>query len=224
MTNMQSLDGDGTGLGADDLSSAPGAAASAPGGAETRRLPSLPGGGSILLVGLFLAGIGALYLLSLRNAPAEASGEQRLVEARVESALAELDRQGRPGEAQDAADIVKRFYLDPQSRQIPRDRLRGNPFVFQPPPSARPERPAAQEVNLTPGEAREARQWQQAQAAIKRLRLQSILAGTHGKVAMISNNMLTEGQRIDGWTVVRIDRRQVTLAWKDRTHVLKMPD
>ena len=69
-------------------------------------------------------------------------------------------------------------------------------------------------------------EWKEAAAAAKRMQLQSILSSTHGKrkVAMISNNLLTEGQRIDGWTVVQIQPRSVTLKWKDRTFVLRMPE
>ena len=53
------------------------------------------------------------------------------------------------------------------------------------------------------------------------MRLQSILFGEQ-TVAVISNNLLTEGQQIDGWTVTQIRRRSVTLKWKDKTFVLEM--
>jgi hypothetical protein len=40
---------------------------------------------------------------------------------------------------------------------------------------------------------------------------------------MISSNLVTVGQTIKGWTVVRIDAREVELSWKDKTYVLEMP-
>ena len=39
---------------------------------------------------------------------------------------------------------------------------------------------------------------------------------------MISNNLLTEGQVIRGWTIVKIQPESVTLKWKDQTVELKM--
>jgi hypothetical protein len=39
---------------------------------------------------------------------------------------------------------------------------------------------------------------------------------------MISNQVLTVGQSIRGWTVVEITPRQVVLAWKSHRHILTM--
>ena len=60
-------------------------------------------------------------------------------------------------------------------------------------------------------------------SAVHTLSLQSVVTGEHGTMAMISNNLLTVGQRIHGWTVSEIGPRHVVLAWKDRQHVLHMP-
>ena len=53
----------------------------------------IPGAGGLVLVGLFLAGITGLYVLSLSSGPASASASDadRLVEARIDSVLSELD-------------------------------------------------------------------------------------------------------------------------------------
>ena len=42
-------------------------------------------------------------------------------------------------------------------------------------------------------------------------------------MAMISNNLLREGQDIGGWTVVRIQPKEVVLGWQDKQYVLTPP-
>jgi len=49
-----------------------------------------------------------------------------------------------------------------------------------------------------------------------------VLSGSSGRFATISNNLLTEGQTISGWTVSKIIPGEVVLTWRDQTHVLKM--
>ena len=190
-------------------------------GAKKRGRLQTPGVGGMVMVGVFRAGIAGLYLLSRGNRPAEASAEQRLVEARVDSALLELDQAGGPDRAGPGKklSVVERFYHDSRSRQIPLGDLRSNPFVFKPPPG---KRKAAVALGGTkPKKPAVSPQWRQASEAARRMRLQSILFGQQ-TVAVISNNLLTEGQQIDGWTVTRIRPRSVTLKWKDRTFVLEM--
>jgi len=195
-------------------------------GTEKRPRLQIPGGGSLMLVGLFLAGIAGLYVLSRSSGPASASASdaERLVEARVDSVLLTLGSPAESTRTPEGLKVAERFYHDSRSRQIPLRDLQTNPFAFKVPPNLRKiiAKPKKIEVKKPTVSA----EWKEAAAAAKRMQLQSILSSTHGKrkVAMISNNLLTEGQQIDGWTVVQIQPRSVTLKWKDRTFVLRMPE
>jgi len=187
-------------------------------------MPKLPlSKENALLAGLFVAGMIAVYLLGLRGGPAEASASQRAAERQVDSALQQLDRMlpdAAPGRSK-AKQVVDTFYYEARQRQIPIEQLSGNPFVFTlPAPRAEPlrtTRTEATDLRTQPEDDVDVSQ------AVKNLRLQSVLMGTHGATAMISNNMLTEGQEIQGWTVKTILPREVILTWKDRQYVLSMP-
>ncbi len=179
-----------------------------------------------LVIGLFFAGIAAVYLLSLRGGPSEASAEQRAAEEQVESALDQLGRlpTGSAPGSKRAMEVVNTFYYEASQRQISPDHLRDNPFVFHPP--TRAEAPEKTTPDPQPQEdprvaAREKRLSEAVQAA-KSLHLQSILKGSDGAKALISNNLLSEGDLIQGWTIRRIEPKQVLLDWKDHTYVLEM--
>ena len=179
------------------------------------------GGGNLVLVGLFVAGILCVYFLSIRKGPSAASAEQLTAEAKVDVALNHIrketgDRAGRPSEAMA---VVKTFYHETGARQIPASKLNGNPFAFKPPGA---EEPAATDTRESGFSAFDSPVYVQSLGAVERLQLQSILKGPNGSVAMISNNLLTEGQMIEGWKIVKIQPREVILSGNGRQYVLKM--
>jgi len=174
--------------------------------------------GNLMLVGLFTAGIAGVYVLSLQQGPASASAQERQNEMRVETALSMINNQTFAGQSRKAQEIVDTFYQEARLRQIPLGKLAGNPFVYSPPrPVEAPaETPAASKKDPLVVAIEQARE------AVKDLELQSVLKGQHGSTAMISSNLLTEGQVIRGWTVSKIGPREVVLTWKEHTHVLRM--
>jgi hypothetical protein len=117
---------------------------------------------------------------------------------------------------------VDTFYYETSQRQIPADEMPGNPFEFKPPAADKPV-PVATTTGEGESNAVGAKRLSEAMEAARQLRLQSILTGANGATAMISNNLLTEGQTIAGWTVKKIQGRQVTLTWNDQAYELKMP-
>lgn len=179
-----------------------------------------------LVIGLFLAGIAAVYLLSLRGGPAEASAEQRAAEQQVESALDQLGRlpSGSTPGSKRAMEVVNTFYYEASQRQIPPDQLRDNPFCFHAP--SRVETPAKTapdpEPQTDPKVAAREKRLSEAMQAARSLQLQSILKGGDGAKALISNNLLSEGDLIQGWTIRKIESKQVLLDWKEHTYVLEM--
>ncbi|HUU60718.1 MAG TPA: hypothetical protein VMZ50_14450, partial [Phycisphaerae bacterium] len=161
----------------------------------------------------------------LRGGPAAASAEQRLADAKVDSALLLYNRSagGSAGPRSASPSIVDRFYYDAEQRQVPPGDLQANPFLFKAPPKT-PASDVMQEAQSKAPAAAPSGEWKGALSAAQGLKLQSVLSGSHGNVAMISNNLLTEGQTIRGWTVNRIDPKAVTLSWKNRKFILRMPD
>lgn len=194
-----------------------------PGGPEVqtaakRPLPNLSLlNGNLGLLVMFAAGIGAIYLLSLRTGPAAASAESKSAEVQVDDALTRLSK-GDPHNLK-ASTVVSTFYLQARQRQIPLDELRQNPFVFRMPaqapitPGTGPEQPV---VEPQPDEMA-------ALDEVRHLRLQSVMQGSSGATAMISNNLLTEGQKIRAWTVKKIGSDQVLLTFQNHEHVLTLP-
>jgi len=181
--------------------------------------------GNLLLAGAFAAGIVCIYILSLRGGPSQASAEQNETQTQVDNVLSKLAAAGAGGgiSKKDQAGINTSYY-EARHRQIDLSALRGNPFVFArspaDKPASRPENPVGAKVEP---KAEESQDYTRALQEAQKLSLQTILTGSSGSTAMISNNLLTEGQTINGWTVSKIRPSEVVLTWKDKTYVLALP-
>ena len=199
----------------------------APPAAEDRKVPVIGGvwrwfkEGNTPLVVMFAAALAGVYVLSLRQGPSTASAQDEAEDGQVELALAawQARTEATKKAGGSAHDLVNTFYYETKQRQIPLERLVGNPYEFKV-PAATPLLPLAEtsQLQTAPEESPQG----DALSAVKELRLQSVLAGPHGATAMISNNILTEGQVIRGWTIVKIDPESVLLRWNDQTVELKM--
>ena len=200
------------------------------GEARKNRYKSQMARANIALALLFASGAAVIYGLSLRKGPAEASAEQQVTEAQVDSAILRLSAAPVDGSAQPAAgrvtrELLKNFCAEVRDRQIPANALRKDPFVFVPPPSRVPAATAAKAApaqvaapTVTPAQT-----LAEVKRRLKTLEVQSIMMSPHGGgTAIISNNLLTAGQRIEGFTVKSIQAKAVTLTWKDQTFTLEM--
>lgn len=178
---------------------------------------------NMLLAAMFAGGLIAVYLLSLRGGPAKAAAGQSDVQLQVDSAV--MAFQTAPdATAKATAAKIKEMSLETRQRQIPLEKLRRNPFMFAAAP--RPAVPTTL-TNKTPPPPEPVIERDPdkdaAMAVIKQLKLQSVLMGDDGKaLAMISNNLLAEGQVVSGWTISKIETGRVTLAWRDQTQVLSL--
>lgn len=177
--------------------------------------------GNLLLPVLFVLGVLSVYLLGLGMGPRQASAGEQQDEMRVESALNRLD-QFTAHEGEDARQVVQSFYTDTERRQVPIDRLTGNPYVFHV-NEATEDRPDAGNYGGDRPHDGGAGALREAIRAAKRLNLQSVLTGPSGSKALISDNLLSEGQTVAGWTVSEIRPRSVVLTWKGHRFVLKLP-
>ncbi len=179
--------------------------------------------GSLVLLGVYATGFMALYVFGHGSGgPKSAKGEQNLVYAKVDAALNQMDAQPAAGELSrrtNAKAIVEDFYTAARQRQVDRNRLARNPFIFKEKvPEAAPV-VVAKEVEPKDNEPAELKA---AMEAVKTLKLQSVLVG-RSQAALVSNNLVTTGQNIKGWTVTRIGPREVELTWKDQKHILALP-
>lgn len=170
-------------------------------------------GANLILAGLFAAGLATVYLLSLRGGPEENVGALTPQELRVSSAL---EKFGGPQEqTTKAKNIIKSFYFDSKQRQIARNELSGDPFVVQEIEPEEPEQIVPKTVAPRVDTAKAA-----ALSAVKELKLQSILSGRGGQIAMIGNELLRKGDKVVGWTITSIEPTRVVLQWRDQQHVL----
>jgi len=179
--------------------------------------------GSLVVLGMFAIGMTGIYVLSLRIGPATALGEQNSAHAKVENALNALAAMPTAADAAQktsAKAIVAEFYTAARQRQVGLRGLTGNPFVFvdpRPPATEPNDVPAPEQITPPEPDGK-----QQALAALKTLKLQTIMVGSTSPMALISSNLVTTGQTIGGWTIEKITPRQVHLRWKDLAHVLEI--
>ncbi len=185
---------------------------------------------NIILAGLFVAGAATVYVLSLRGGPAKASAEQKAVESKVEAMMAKLattaTKQGpsTPGEA--TQELVRKFYEQITERQMPLGALRKNPFYFVY-PQVRPTEGDPEAGEIAPPEAGSQPDRMTEEKVLGELRglhLQSVMTGTssNSRTAIISDNLLTVGQRIKCFVVKKIAPDSVILEWEGREYILNM--
>jgi hypothetical protein len=179
---------------------------------------------NIAITGLFLAGIGCLYLLRLSNGPASASAESVAAEQQVDCALARMKVRDE-GPITSTQDILKTLDYDVAERQVPVDKLDGNPFVFDVvwPQSATDGSDPASTPGASSAQTPEQTAETAAASEFSALQLQSILTGASEAIAVISGKVVREGDTIHGWRVEQISERSVSLTWKDVTRQLTLP-
>jgi hypothetical protein len=179
-----------------------------------------------VLASLFVAAAIGIYFFSIKKGPSEASAKQSPAELQVDSAILRLRQPTTgPSESADTEQLIKSFYSDLAKRQVPLSALKKNPFVFVP-PTAPPLPVTTAPVDdsgprLAAISEREAHD--RAMATLKTLTLQSIVMGKEGGTAIISNNLLTVGQKIEDFTIKSISPKSVVLTFQGKDYPLYMP-
>lgn len=174
---------------------------------------------STLLMGLmFAVGLGWVIWesqqISMPDADTENAANSVIVDSGIEAMARHVNTLDKDSVETEA--LIQAFYYEPQQRQIALENLRQNPFgvkeeiveitttvTINPPEEVKPEPPKPKAP------------------PVDKLNLQSVVLSDPPS-AMISGAIVTQGQVINGWKIVLIERRQVTLKWRDETHVLKM--
>ncbi len=183
--------------------------------------------GNIIMAALFVAAGGLVYALTLRKGPAVASAEVQNIRSQVNTALQRFQASGSFTSAAKVStqDLLARFSNQIVHRQIPLESLQKDPFVFVPPP--RVVKPTGQTPEaVSPVDAQQqdpmAQSRREVQARFEALSLQAVQTGASGMMAIISNNLVTPGQKIECFTVKRIEEDSVVLTWEDEEFILKM--
>ena len=181
---------------------------------------------NIVLAALLIGGGVTVYLLSPHGGPAEATAEEKLIEINVDSAILRL--KGVPGvgpkghvTARVTKGLLESFSEQIVRQQVPLEKLSKNPFIFV--------RPAVTTVSIAkpvkkstqPKNKPEEVTYEQATEMFVKLILQTVMMGSK-QVAIISDNLLSVGEKIEMFTVKRIDPKMVVLTWKDSEFELKM--
>jgi len=156
------------------------------------------------------------YVMGMRKGPTNASAAPSSAEMKVEAILSAM-KQGAKAEKANS-DLVDSMFHQATESQIPLKELLTNPFVFEPPEGSLPPLPPEPVIE----EPEPSPQQEEAMEAVANLKLQSVLTGSGGAMAMINNNLLTKGQKINGWTVSEIHEREVVLTWRNQRRLLKM--
>jgi len=182
--------------------------------------------GNVVVAVMAAVSVGVIGLLAVRFRPKAASAEEAQANDQFEATIAMLDM---PSSVKDgkAGTMTQAFYCEGERRQIPMAALSGNPFVFQKPDP--PAEATSQPANSIKGTTRRRSASEnelrvKAMSAVRKLKLESVLMGPRGPMAMISSNLLSEGQILEGWTVSKIRPLAVVLTWRDQKHVLKIPE
>jgi len=202
------------------------------GGNEKGGALNAAGKGNILLAGLLVAGLAGVWLLGARTGPEEAAGDEA-EDAKTDALVSHLaeSTSASGALAADTEKMVDRLFFEADRRQIPKDRLQRNPFRTAVPRPAEPEEPPAAEAKPDSPDTEHDPEpveppvdgYTIALEKAEELELQMVMADPGGRsMAMISNNLLTRGQTISGWTIEEIHPEDVVLRWQDKTYVLRL--
>ena len=186
--------------------------------------------GTMIVMGLLLAGGASVYLMSMRSMPQVASAKDKAMEDEVEKAIATLDKQGDQAKAlsqmfDNSDQVVEVFFNYPAQNQVPLDDLKKNPFLHLRKSKGSGDVSDADLINAreaAEAEKRHNEQKKQLEAALAQLKLQTILIGEGSSAVMINNTILSEGQTVEGFSITTIKKQSVTLKAGDMEFELKM--
>ena len=166
---------------------------------------------ALVLFGLILLGMAGTYVMYVRSGPAVATAAAVEADAAKQQISSFLDGGGTNIKnmermLRETEKVVQQFITYPSVTQIPLGDLATNPFRHKAPKDAanpQAESEAAMKRRLEAERAAVAR-------AVGELRLQSIIAGTR-KACMINNTLYTVGQKVEEFTIEKIETDVVTV-------------
>jgi hypothetical protein len=160
--------------------------------------------GSLLMFGLLVAGMGAMYLLYLHSGPkaasASVSAEAQAADATIHGFLSSsaLTHKKMEQSLKNTEKIVQQFLNYPSAQQVPLAQLTSNPF----------------RQAQAPGTAAGAEQRRESERvallkAVQALRLQSVIHSDTLSACLIDNTLYREGQTVGDFTIEKINPNAV---------------
>lgn len=154
---------------------------------------------------MFCAGVGIIIALSSGADPQPAAASDAAVEQQVEQFLAHSEAKQHDTASGEA--LIAQFYSYASRRQMPAEALRTDPFARG---KARPADPT-QRADDQPPRVADAQRRAALQQEFDKLRLQSIMATTHGATAIINGQFIAAGATVGSFTVTAIHADRVDL-------------
>ncbi len=173
---------------------------------------------TLLMVVMFLVGIGwaANEIRKVRARPAVTSAPEDALTVEGVKMMAQYAQKAnkKPSEAEMASLAINK----PLRGSV--QNFENNPFetlIEPPPPEPVPEAPEEKEpVEVEPKEP------VKNPPPVAGLTLDLIMTSSRGNRASISGRLLSEGDRIEGWTIKEIYSNRVVLKWEDVEHILRV--
>jgi hypothetical protein len=164
--------------------------------------------GTMVLFGILLLGAAGLYFMYLKTGPAKATAATEAAaeaDTTIASFLTDGDRNIADMQRMlmETEKVVEEFQNHSNKPQVPLAQLPTNPFKYIP---LKPETTARDEEELKKKREEER---QAAVKAVQALQLQSILFGDIRRACMINNRMYAEGERVNDFTIEKINQDSV---------------
>jgi len=161
---------------------------------------------TLAMIGLFAVGVIVVGVLSMRGGPRQASAEDQAAEQKVDSFIQKSQKAAAlTRNLQDTRKVVGTFYDYASRRQVPVEDLQANPFVFG------DDKPTEPKARVDPAPRVAGQRKATLDAAVGKLKLQSVMMGPRGGTAIINNQFVAEGHTVDEFTVRRIAADRVEL-------------
>lgn len=176
---------------------------------------------TMLLAGVFVAGLGLIFALGKQTGPRSASAEQQSRQAQIEASLSELMSHAGKGDGsvKDTDSLVRLF----QDARGPRDAsvdAAGDPFAV--PAAKKPDVVAEQAVPSTIEDPGEQQRYRKVAETIAGLKVQSIMYSQRGGAAMINNRLAKVGSKFGDLVVSQIEQDRVILSFADKKFELRL--
>jgi hypothetical protein len=178
---------------------------------------------TLLLFGVFAAGLALIYTMSLHAKPRSASASENANASQVDSAIAALlnktgDVSEINGLSKDAQKLVALFHSI-QDGSLAREQLAGNPFARSNVPSS----PLRSILNVSnSNDAAQQEKLRKAADAFAQLKLESVMKGQSRNAAMINHKIYLVGAKVGDFTIVQIEANRVVLTYGVAKFELKL--
>ncbi|MGH7215013.1 MAG: general secretion pathway protein GspB [Tepidisphaeraceae bacterium] len=166
--------------------------------------------GTLVMLGLIVAGVAGTYLMMMRAGPKSASAGSPDAAAANKTITQFLqdgqeNRKMMENMLKSTEKVVEQFTNYPSMAQVPLSDLKTNPFRHA------IEAPAGQAPSLSEAAEKKRREEERVAMlkAVQELQLQSVLHGDARRACMINNTLYQEGQAVEGFAIEKISPNAV---------------